>query len=115
MEQAQPEMKGSSNKLGQTTINLLSALPTLLDTQKLLESYSYHVLVGLLNDPDFPKDTKTFMVVVRTLERAKADLLVGAMTTEAFKTPDESSPHLLLYMVDLIQKLRGNPVPEGKQ
>jgi hypothetical protein len=107
-------VKGSGTT-SKATINLLSALPTLLDTQKLLESYSYHVLVGLLNDPDFPKDTKTLMVVVRILERAKADLLVGAMTTEAFKTPDESSPSLLLYMVDLIQKLRGNPVPEGKQ
>ena len=110
----QPEVKGpeTSNK---ATINLLSAVPTLLETQKLLDAYSYHVLARLLDNPDFPKDAKTLMVVVKTLENAKAELLVGAMTTEAFKTPNESSPSLLLYMVDLIQKLRGNSPSEVKQ
>jgi hypothetical protein len=55
------------------------------------------------------------MVVVKTLENAKAELLVGAMASEAFKTPNEPSPSLLLYMVDLIQKLRGNSPSEVKQ
>jgi hypothetical protein len=110
----QPETKGpeTSNK---ATINLLSAVPTLLETQKLLDAYSYHVLASLLDNPDFPKDAKTLMVVVKTLENAKAELLVGAMASEAFKTPNEPSPSLLLYMVDLIQKLRGNPPPGEKQ
>ena len=113
MEQAQLEVKGSG-ATSKATINLLSALPTLFDAQKLLDAYSYHVLAGLMDNPDFPKDTKTIMMVVRILENAKAELLMGEMASEAFKTPDETSPNLLLYMVDLIQKLWGNPVPEGK-
>jgi hypothetical protein len=67
-----------------------------------------------LKSSNFPKDAKTLMVVVKTLENAKAELLVGAMASEAFKTPNEPSPSLLLYMVDLIQKLRGNP-PSGEK
>jgi hypothetical protein len=68
-----------------------------------------------LKSSNFPKDTKTLMVVVKTLENAKAELLVGAMASEAFKTQNELNPSLLLYMVDLIQKLRGNSPPEVKQ
>jgi len=37
------------------------------------------------------------------------------MASEAFKKQNELNPSLLLYMVDLIQKLRGNPPPEVKQ
>jgi hypothetical protein len=43
----QPEAKGPET-INKATINLLSAVPTLLETQKLLDAYSYHVLVSLL-------------------------------------------------------------------
>ena len=114
MEFIQPATK-ESEAGNKATTNLLSAVPTLVETQKLLDAYSYRVLANLLDNPDFPKDAKTLMVVVKTLETAKAELLVGAIASEAFKTPNELSPSILLYMVDLIQKLKGNPPPEVKQ
>ena len=57
----QPEVKGPETN-NKATINLLSAVPTLLETQKLLDAYSYHVLVSLLDNPDFPKDAKLSLI-----------------------------------------------------